>query len=72
MATGIGQGSEEDLAGQLFHFPDCLLESAPVLDGLTQGVELLWAEGDGNGLSSDLAGPLITGTRGPERGTIQH
>src|SRR5258708_35900131 len=45
---------------------------ASVFNRFAQGLELLWAEGDGNGFSSYLAGPLITGARGSERGTIQH
>src|SRR5208282_2125428 len=47
-------------------------ESAPVFDGLAQGEELFWTQGDGDGLSRQLAGPLVAGARGPESGTIQH
>ena len=47
------------------------MEAALVFDGLAQGLELLGAERDRNGFSCDLAGPLITGARAPERGSIQ-
>src|ERR1043165_8200249 len=35
-------------------------------------MELVWAQSDSNSFAGNLAGPLITGARWPQGGTIQH
>jgi len=67
---GIRQGFEEDLPGESFHLSNCLLEGTPVLNGGAQGQKLLPAQRHGDGLAGHFAGPLITGTRGVQLGSI--
>jgi hypothetical protein len=59
------------LTGDFLHFLQGFLEDSPVLHGLVQGLELLRAEGDGNGLAGDLASPLVAGSGRVQGGTIQ-